>query len=171
MLRAKQLTCAAHVARHAARNQLSGAARQMYAAAIEKFRSAAQIDPRSFDPYLGITRIAVYGLDDVDTAAAAIADAEKRGYTSGRRERAQLGDGYMRRGEKTRRLARTLSGARRDRELENARADYERCVGSFDPIVGFAKAAENLEFCKRRIEQINRELNPVVELPPQESVQ
>ena len=161
-LRAKQLTCDAHVTRHAARNQPRGSpsARQMYASAIEKFRAAAQIDPGSFDPYLGITRIAVYGLDDVDQAAAAIAEAEKRGYPSGRRERAQLGDGYLRRADRIRRLARTLSGAQRGRELESARVDYERCVASFDPIVGFAKAGDNLEYCKRQIERINTELNP-----------
>ena len=166
-LRAKQLTCDAHVTRHAARNQPRGSpsARQMYASAIEKFRAAAQIDPGSFDPYLGITRIAVYGLDDVDQAAAAIAEAEKRGYPSGRRERAQLGDGYLRRADRIRRLARTLSGAQRGRELEGARADYERCVASFDPIVGFAKAGDNLEYCKRQIERINTELNPDVDKP------
>ena len=164
-LRAKQLTCDAHVTRHAARNQPRGSpsARQMYASAIEKFRAAAQIDPGSFDPYLGITRIAVYGLDDVDQAAAANAEAEKRGYPSGRRERAQLGDGYLRRADRIRRLARTLSGAQRGRELESARADYERCVASFDPIVGFAKAGDNLEYCKRQIERINTELNPEVD--------
>jgi eukaryotic-like serine/threonine-protein kinase len=163
-LRAKQLTCDAHVTRHAARTQPRGSplARQMYASAIEKFRAAAQIDTDSFDPYLGITRIAVYGLDDVDQAAAAIAEAEKRGYTSGRRERAQLGDGYLRRADRIRRLARTLSGAQRGRELESARADYERCVASFDPIVGFAKAGDNLEYCKRQIDRINTELNPDV---------
>jgi serine/threonine protein kinase len=166
-LRAKQLTCDAHVTRHGARNQPRGSpsARQMYASAIEKFRAAAEIDRRSFDPYLGITRIAVYGLDDVDQAAAAIAEAEQRGYTSGRRERAQLGDGYLRRADRIRRLARTLSGAQHGRTLENARADYERCVASFDPIVGFAKAGDNLEYCKRQIERINTELNPEVDRP------
>jgi hypothetical protein len=166
-LRAKQLTCSAHVLRHAARNQPRGSAasRQMYGAAIEQFRSAAKIDQQSFDPYLGITRIAVYVLDDVDAAAAAITEAEKRGYTSGRRERAQLGDGYMRRGDRIRRLTRTLSGAQRDRALGNARADYERCVASFDPIVGFAKAGDNLEYCKRQIERVDSELNPHVEIP------
>ena len=162
MLRAKELTCQAHVIRHAARAQPRGgpAVRQMYQSAIDKFRAAAELDPGSYDPYLGITRIAVYGLDDVDQAAAAIGEAEKRGYTSGRRERAQLGDGYMRRADRRRRLARALSGDRHTRELENARADYDRCVASFDPIVGFARAADNLEYCKRQIDRIDGELSP-----------
>jgi len=164
-VRARELTCEAHVMRHAARAQRgSPAVRQMYQSAIDKFRAAAEIDPDSFDPYLGITRIAVYGLDDVDQAAAAIGEAEKRGYASGRRERAQLGDGYMRRADRRRRLARTLSGDRHSRELESARADYDRCVASFDPIVGFARAADNLEYCKRQIERIDTELNPGPEI-------
>jgi len=164
-VRARELTCEAHVTRHAARAQRgSPAVRQMYQSAIDKFRAAAEIDPDSFDPYLGITRIAVYGLDDVDQAAAAIGEAEKRGYASGRRERAQLGDGYMRRADRRRRLARTLSGDRHSRELESARADYDRCVASFDPIVGFARAADNLEYCKRQIERIDTELNPGPEI-------
>jgi eukaryotic-like serine/threonine-protein kinase len=160
-LRARELTCEAHVARHAARSQPRGSAvRQMYQSAIDKFRAAAELDPSSYDPYLGITRIAVYGLDDVDQAAAAIGEAEKRGYTSGRRERAQLGDGYLRRADRKRRVARSLSGDRHTSELQESRADYERCVESFDQIVGFARAADNLAYCRHQIDRIDTELNP-----------
>jgi len=169
-LRARELTCEAHVIRHAARNQPRGspAVRQMYQSAIDKFRAAAELDSSSFDPYLGITRIAVYGLDDVDQAAAAIGEAEKRGYTSGRRERAQLGDGYMRRADRQRRLARSVSGDRHTSALENARADYERCTASFEPIVGFARAADNLAYCQHQIDRIDTELNPDPEKPEAE---
>jgi len=161
-LRARELTCEAHVMRHAARNQPRGspAIRQMYLSAIDKFRAAADLDPSSYDPYLGITRIAVYGLDDVDQAAAAISEAEKRGYASGRRERAQLGDGYLRRADRKRRVARSLSGDRHTSELQESRADYERCVESFDQIVGFARAADNLAYCRHQIDRIDTELNP-----------
>ena len=126
-LRAKQVECEAHVARIAAQ---ATAARQRASAgscsqaAIAKFQRAAELDPASFDPYLGISRTQVYGFDDVEAAAAAIAEAEKRGYHSSRREQAQLGDGFLRRAEKSRRLARTLSGDQRRRELENAHAAY-----------------------------------------------
>jgi hypothetical protein len=95
----------------------------------------------------------------VDAAATAIIEAEKRGYQSSRRERAQLGDGYLRRGEKSRRLARTVSGDQRRRELENAQAAYARCVDMFDPIIGFGNAAHNLEFCKRRLAAVSHVLD------------
>lgn len=159
-LRMKQLICEAHLTRFAARNQAPGAARQTYRKAVEKFRAAAGLDTQSFDPYLGISRIQVYGLGDVDEAAAAINEAEKRGYVSGRRERAQLGDGYLRRANARRNLAHTLSGDQRRRELENARTDYARCIETFDPIVGFGRAAANLEICKRQLERVTTELDP-----------
>ena len=154
----KLLTSEGHVIRLSARNQPSGTARQTYARATEKFRDAAERDRLSFDPYLGISRIAVYEFADVDQARAAIQEATERGYVSGRRERALLGDGYLRRANASRALAGTLSGERRRRELERARADYAGCIDAFDGILGFGYSANNLEICKRHMERIEREL-------------
>jgi hypothetical protein len=133
--------------------------RHAYQAAVDKFRTSADLDKSSFDPYLAISRIAIYALDDVDAGVAAIQEAQKRGYASGRRELAQLGDGYLRRANNSRRLAHALSGEQRRREQEKARADYGRCVDSFDTIVGFANAAQNLETCKRNLEAVAREIS------------
>jgi hypothetical protein len=168
-LLAKKVNADGHLARIAARTQPKGtqAMRRAYQAAIDKFRTAADLDKSSFDPYLAISRIAVYALEDVDSGVAAIQEAQKRGYTSGRRELAQLGDGYLRRGNSSRRLARTLSGVQRRRELEKARGDYGRCIDSFDTIVGFANAAQNLETCKRNLETVAREISS--ESDPDES--
>ena len=154
----KLLTVEAHVIRLSARVQSANAARQAYRRAVDRFRAAAEKDERSFDPYLGISRVAVYGLDDVEQASAAIEEATKRGYVAGRRERALLGDGFLRRANNRRYLARTLSGDQRRRELERARADYAGCIDAFDPIVGFGYAAKNLEVCKRNLERIELEL-------------
>jgi serine/threonine protein kinase len=160
-LRARQVNCEGHEARIAAQRQPRGSAlrRQLFAAAIAMFQRAAELDPASYDPYLGISRTQVYGFDDVDAATAAITEAEKRGYHSSRRERAQLGDGYLRRAERSRRLARTVSGDQRRRELENAHAAYGRCVELFDPIIGFGNAARNLEFCKRNLAAVAHALD------------
>jgi len=155
---AKLATCDAHVIRLSARGQTAATAKVTYRRAIDRFKAAAALDDSSFDPYLGISRVAVYGLGDVDQAASAIQDAEKRGYVSGRRERALLGDGYLRRGNTSRALARTLSGDQRRRELERARADYQGCVDAFDPIVGFGYAAKSIERCKGALQAIDDEL-------------
>jgi len=160
-IQARLVECDAHVTRIAAQSQprSSPRRRQLFLSAIAKFRRAAELDPGSFDPYLGISRTQVYGLGDVDAAVAAIAEAEKRGYQTSRRERAQLGDGFLRSAERSRLLARTLSGDQRRRQLENAHAAYARCVELFDPVVGFGNAAHNLEFCKRQMKTVSQALD------------
>ena len=157
-LLARLLTTDAHVIRLGARNQQGAAARQIYARAVDRFRAAAEHDRESFDPYLGISRVAVYGLGDVEQAMSAIEEAIKRGYVAGRRERALLGDGFLRRGNASRTLARSLSGEQRRRELERARADYASCIDAFDGILGFGYSAKNMETCKRQLERVEREL-------------
>jgi eukaryotic-like serine/threonine-protein kinase len=158
-LRAKQLTAEGHVKRFQAQAATRGSASTLlFQAALAKFREAADADGKSFDPYLGMARIQVYALADVDGAAASIAAAEDRGYTSGRRESAMLGDGYFRRAQAARDRAAVLSGEQKWRELNNARADYERCVTLFDPIVAFGNAAANLEACKAQVARIDRQL-------------
>ena len=159
-LRGKQLIAAGHVKRFEAQAAARGSRSTLLSqAALATFREAADVDPSSLDPYLGMARLQVYALSDVDGAAASIAEAEKRGYTPGRREAAQLGDGYRWRAEATRKSARVLTGERRWRELENARADYRRCIEFFDPIVAFGNAAANLETCKTQLEHIERQLD------------
>ena len=159
-LRAKRLLTEGHVRRFKAQAAKRGSAATLLAeAALAKFREAADADPKSFDPYLGMARIQVYELWKVDDAAASIAEAEKRGYVSGRREKALLGDGYLRRANVTSRSAAILTGEQRWRELNNARADYERCIAFFDPIVAFGNAAENLEKCKTQLERVNERLD------------
>lgn len=159
-VRAKQLLTEAHVRRFKALAARRGSNAILLAeAAVAKFREAADADPKSYDPYLGMARIQVYELSRVDEAAASIAEAEKRGYESGRREQALLGDGYLRRATVTSRRAAILTGEQRWRELNNARSDYERCIAFFDPIVAFGNAAENLENCKAQLDRINRRLD------------
>jgi hypothetical protein len=163
-LEAKQLLCEAHMARFAAQSQPRGAAqRQAYQAVVDRFEDAARLDDRSFDPWLGIARTQIYGLNDVDAGAAAIAEATKRGYQVTRRESAELGDGYLWRAERSRRRARALSGDARREELESARADYQRCVDEFTPIVGFGQAAINLDVCKRHVDELTEALAPAGE--------
>ena len=159
-LRGKQLTAEAHMKRFEAQAAPRGARTTLLSeAALAKFKEAARADPQSFDPYLGMARIQVYSLADVDGAEQSIARAVERGYDPGRREAALLGDGYLRRAEATRRRAVVLTGDQRWRELNNARADYDRCIVSFDPIVAFGNAAANLELCKAQREQVERLLD------------
>jgi hypothetical protein len=158
-LAARQLLAEAHVKRlEAAASNDVGRATLAYQDALAKFREAAAADEKSFDPYLGMAVMQVYGLGDVDAAADSIDKAVDHGYAPTRREAALLGDGHLRRGRSTRQRAQVLTGELRVRELMKARTDFERCVALFEQIVEFAQAAGNLETCKAHIQGIDRQL-------------
>lgn len=135
-------------------------ARQNYYGAIQKFQEAASLDPKSPDPYLGLTQTYIYGLGDVDAALDAQKAAEKRGYRLTRRERAALGDGYRARGERTWRGARDLKGDQQREAYERAQQDFKRCVETFGPIVEFANAADQLHRCEARLAEVDSHNTP-----------
>ncbi len=111
----------------------------------ENFLEAAQLDSKSPDPWLGLTRLYVYSLHDVDSAEGALKEAERRHYTAGKRETAQLADGYRDRAERELRLAQDAqSGAEEDRYIDLARRDYERARQLYESIVPWGNAAPNL---------------------------
>jgi hypothetical protein len=78
-----------------------------FQAALRTFQTAADLDPASVDPYLGLARIHAYNLRDVDALTADIKNAEARGYQSGKRERGQLDEAIRMRALAARRLAGT----------------------------------------------------------------
>ena len=162
----KQLACEGHVDRIAAQNRKrtsQAEAQRLFKQAIDKFQQSARLDPQSPDPYLGLSRVYIYGLGDVDLGASAIRDAETRGHPPGWRERAQLGDGYLGRAEKTRREAPPEPGPARRRAIEMARDDYVRCVASFNPILAKGNAKGNRDSCQRHLDAANSELDSVTE--------
>ena len=59
-----------------------------------RFAKPPSCDPNWPDPFLGLMRTFIYGLEDVDRGADALQQAQRLGYTPGDRETAQLADGY-----------------------------------------------------------------------------
>lgn len=156
-LKAKSLICAGHLDRIAAQarartNQTE--ARKLYARAVDEFTQAAGLDTTSPDPYLGLSRVYIYGLKDVDGGAKAIAAAESRGHTSGWRDRAQLGDGYLRRADGARLKSVSLPDEQRVDALKSARDDYLRCAAAFEPILEKARSRRNRDYCQQRADAI-----------------
>ena len=134
--------------------------------AVQAFHDAASLDPTSPDPYLGLARIFAYQMPDVDALTEAIHDAEARGYTSGRRERAQFGDVYKLRADRERTSAMRLTGDERTAELKNAAGDYAKCVEYFQEL-RFFNSEDNLRTCRRRLDAINAELEPDQQVEPE----
>jgi serine/threonine protein kinase len=75
-----------------------------FQAAIRTFQAAAELDPASADPYLGLARIHAYNARDVDALTADIKNAEARGYRSGPRERGQLDEAIRMRAATARKI-------------------------------------------------------------------
>ncbi|HEX9365307.1 MAG TPA: serine/threonine-protein kinase [Vicinamibacterales bacterium] len=114
------------------------AASQHFADAVAAFREAAELRPDWPDPFLGLARTFIYGLEDTDRAADAWKQAQQRGYAVGDRETAQLGDGYRVRGDSLRQTARQLVRLPQEAEyLQRAVAAYREALAQYERIPAF----------------------------------
>ena len=102
---------------------------------------------------------------DVAALIEVIEEAEERGYTRGRREKAQLGDAYRMRAERARSAAARLSGEERIEQLHHAAEDYGQCIAYFEGL-NFFDSEDNLRTCRRRLVAVGGELRrPDPEVP------
>lgn len=129
-------------------NRIRGTSRsngKMLNDARARFEAAQELMPKSPDPYLGLARLYVYSLKDVDKAEQALKAASKRGHDMGRREKAQLGDAYRDRAERLLREADKATGLPEEKDyLERARDDFEKAQDFYRDIVPFAGSANSL---------------------------
>lgn len=128
------------------------------------FESARELMPKSPDPYLGLARLYVYSLRDVEKAASALREADKKGYDLGRREKTQLADGYRDRGEKLTREAMRATGLEEERDyLERAKDDFRRAEDLYREVVPFGSSAANLRKVFEQLEIIDIRLQAIKE--------
>ena len=133
-------------------------------AAMSRFIESARFDSSSPDPYIGQARINAYDLHDFDALVANLAEAEKRGFTPGRRERTQLGDTLRFRADRAVEQAVRAPIDDRRRLLGQASADYEACAGKFDGLTGYHDAEKVLAYCQGRRAAVQRLLQQMDEL-------
>jgi serine/threonine protein kinase len=120
--------------------------------AVTAFREAAELRPDWPDPFLGLMRTFIYGLEDVDRGADALKQAQRFGYTAGDRETAQLADGYRSRAETLARAARTFSGMAQ--ELES----LTRAAEAYRQSLGFAGVSRNMRTAQRGLTQVEQRI-------------
>lgn len=163
---AKAALVDAHLTRIAAQDRrLAARDRQKrLTAAMSRFIEAARLDANSPDALLGQARINAYELHDYDALVANLAEAEKRGYTPGRRERTQLGDTLRYRADRAVEQAVRASLEDRKRLLTQANADYDGCVVKFDGLTGYHDAEKVLAYCQGRRATVQRQLQEINEL-------
>jgi len=160
-IRGKLILCDAHLAR------IRGTARssvKLLNEAREKFERAHDLMPKSSDPYLGLARLYVYALHDVDKAEDAVSAASKRGHEAGRREKAQLADGYRDRAERLMREAGRANGLPEEKDyLERARSDFNRAQDLYREIVPFAGSTSSLRKVIESSESVDHRLKAIRE--------
>lgn len=159
-LRASLRYCEGHIHRidgeaEKARRRTT-AANQHFTDAVGAFREAAELRRDWPDPFLGLARVFIYGLDDIDRGADAIGQAQKLGYTIGDRETAQLADGYRVRGDSLWQTARQYVEMPQEAEyLERAANAYKQAQELYERIPAFPGVASNLRRTRRALEQID----------------
>ena len=118
---------------------------KLWNAAATKFTEASELIRKSPDPYLGLARLYTYELNDMDKAEEALKKAAEYGHPLGRRETAQLADGYRRRGDRLWKESRGLSDLP-DQErdfLNKAKQDYVHAQELYQQTGFFGDSARN----------------------------
>lgn len=135
--------------------------------AVQKFEEAERALPRSPDPELGLARVYVYGLKDIDKAYAALQEAERRGYKLGNREKAQLADGYRDRGDSLWWDSRNVRGLPQERDqIQKAADDYRRALELYQGIVPYSSANVNIVRVQGSLSAIEYRLAELQSEPP-----
>jgi tRNA A-37 threonylcarbamoyl transferase component Bud32/tetratricopeptide (TPR) repeat protein len=134
------------------RNQDSEAQREL-TEAVAAFREAADLRPDWPDPFLGLARTFIYGLEDIDRGADALAQAERRGYRATERETGQLADGYRARGNSFVKSARELTGMPQESDyLARAVEAYQRALTLYTQAASLSSATTNIRVTQRALD-------------------
>ncbi len=144
-LRGKLLVCEGQIDRILAAGLKGDARQRRLNSAVERFREAAALLRNSPDAELGLARVYTYDLNDIERAEAALDKAADKGHPNGKRESAQLADGYRRRADRVWRESRAFQRLpdREQEYLEKARQDYMRAQELYQKTDLFGDAGRN----------------------------
>ena len=153
-----------------ARKQIAAAQRDL-TEAVRAFREAAELRQGWPDPFLGLARTFIYGMEDVDRGADALSQAERNGYTRADRETVQLGDGHRQRGEALARSARHVAGMSQERDyLIRAADSYRQAIAHYSKAGDSAKVSRSLGVAQRRLDQVQHRLSEIDQANVREAV-
>jgi serine/threonine protein kinase len=127
--------------------------------AVAAFREAAELRPTWPDPFLGLARTFIYGLEDVDRGADALNQAQRNGYAPNERDIAQLADGYLARGNTLARNARQLSGIPQERDYLTRSAEaFRQALELYSKAISFGGVPANIRQAQRALNQVEQRL-------------
>jgi tetratricopeptide (TPR) repeat protein len=134
--------------------------------AIDKFTEARRLLPRSPDPDLGLARVYVYGLKDIDRAYETLQEAQRMGYQLGVREKLQLADGYRERADRTWWDSRNVRGLPQEKDqIQRAAEDYRRALELYQGIAPAGNANAAIARVESSLDSVNTRLKEL-DAPP-----
>ena len=134
--------------------------------AVASFRQAAELRSDWPDPFLGLARVFIFGLENIDRGADALEQAQRRGYALTERETGLLADGYRALGNTLIRNARELSGMPQETDyLMRASEAYERALSLYTQSTSLPNVTESIRNTQRAQDQTERR---IAELTPPE---
>jgi hypothetical protein len=135
--------------------------------AVSLFREAAELRSDWPDPFLGLARVFIFGLDDVDRGADALQQAQRRGYTLTERETSLLADGYRSRGNSFVRIARKLEGMPQESDyLTKALDAYQRALELYVHSSTLPKVTEYIRGTQRQHDEVQHRLDELTPVEP-----
>jgi tetratricopeptide (TPR) repeat protein len=148
--------CDGHLAR------INGTAHRNPAAlseAAQDFTEAQSLLPKSPDPELGLARLYVYGLKDIDKADEALNQAARRGYKLGDRDRSQLADGYLERADRLWADTRNVRGLPQEKqEIERAEKDYNRALELYQSVAPYGNSSSQIVRVQAELDSVRTRL-------------
>jgi tetratricopeptide (TPR) repeat protein len=158
-VRGKLRICEGHLARI---NGTTHRSAEELNLAVEKFTEAARLLPKSPDPELGLARVYVYGLKDIDKGYEALQQAQRRGYPLGNREKSLLADGYRDRGDRLWWDSRNVRGLPPEKDqIQRAADDYKRAEELYQGISPWGKSIVNVVRMRASLESVNFRLHQI----------
>ena len=133
--------------------------------AVASFRQAAELRTDWPDPFLGLARVFIYGLENVDRGADALGQAQQRGYMLTERETGLLADGYRALGNTLTRNARELSGMPQESDyLMRAAEAYQHALTLYTQSASLPNVTESIRATQRARDLTGRRLSELT--PP-----
>ncbi|HXB69556.1 MAG TPA: protein kinase [Candidatus Acidoferrales bacterium] len=135
---------------------------QEYNTAVDEFNEAQRLLPKSPDPQLGLARVYVYGLKDIDKAYQALEEAQKRGYQLGNRDKGQLADGYLARADRLWKDSNNMRGLPQEKDqIQRAADDYKHASELYQEVVPWGNSTTNITRIQVSLDNANLRLQQI----------
>jgi eukaryotic-like serine/threonine-protein kinase len=141
-----------------------------YPEAVAAFQHASGDEPTWPDPYLGIARVYIYSLKDIERGIQALKRAQDLGHDFGRRESAMMADAYKSRGLQEWDSAVRLKDSDQEKDfLKKAKDDLNESLKTYSGIAPWGESETQIQSVQDALGQVEsrlKQLDPLNRLLP-----